>query len=242
MPTKSAPMAAAPVKPIPFQGTPAADRMGALEVVRYALRYWRPHLRSGFVLLVLLLVQQGYGATIAYSKKRLVDEALPLHDRGAVMTILAVLAGAYIITAIATVAAEHFAAKISAAIMCELRVRMFRQLQRLSLAYYSRTHSGDVVARFSSDLADVEKGVTTRIIDGAMSLIGLLVYIPFLFFLDLRLAAVVLVGLPLVVIGGRRFSDSARSYGLSLTDPDGRRRAVQCRLWPHRPSPSRRET
>ena len=185
------------------------DRMGAVEVVRYALRYWRPHLRSGFVLLVLLLVQQGYGATIAYSMKRLVDEALPLRDRGAVMTILVVLAGAYIITVIATVTAEHLAAKISAAIMCELRVRMFTQLQRLSLAYHSRTHSGDVIARFSGDLGDVEKGVTTRIIDGAMSLIGLLVYIPFLFFLDLRLAAVVVVGLPLVVIGGRRFSDSA---------------------------------
>lgn len=190
--------------------------MGALEVVRYALRYWRPHLRAGFLLLVLLLVQQGYGATIAYSMKRLVDEALPLRDRGAVMTILAVLAGAYVITAIATITAEHFAAKISAAIMCELRVRMFRQLQRLSLAYHLRTHSGDVVARFSSDLADVEKGVTTRIIDGAMSLIGLLLYIPFLFFLDLRLAGVVVVGLPLVVIGGRQFSDSAAKVRKAL--------------------------
>lgn len=196
-------------KPVTLQGTSSGDRMGALEVVRYALRYWRPHLRGGFVLLVLLLVQQGYGATIAYAMKRLVDEALPLHDRGAVMTILAVLVAAYIITVIATVAAEHFAAKISAAIMCELRVRMFTQLQRLSLAYHSRTHSGDVVARFSGDLGEIEKGVTTRIIDGAMSLIGLLLYIPFLFFLDLRLAAVVVVGLPLVWIGGRRFSDSA---------------------------------
>lgn len=187
----------------------SVDRWGAPTVLRFALRYWRSHLSSGFVLLVLLVIQQSYGATIAYALKRLVDQALPQHDREAVMTILAVLAAAYIVTVIATVAAERFAANISAAIMCELRVRMFTHLQRLSLAYYSRTHSGDIVARFSSDLADVEKGVTTRIVDGVMSLIGLLIYIPFLFYLDLRLAAVVVACLPFVVIGGRRFSNPA---------------------------------
>jgi len=93
--------------------------------------------------------------------------------------------------------------------MCELRERMFGQLQRLSLSYHSRTHSGDIIARFSADLGDIEKGVTTRIVDGVMSLIGLLVYIPFLFFLDFRLAAVVVLGLPFVVLGGHRLSDSA---------------------------------
>ncbi|MEO8042317.1 MAG: ABC transporter ATP-binding protein, partial [Acidobacteriota bacterium] len=190
-------------------GEPRPDRMGPLKVVRYALRNWRPHLRGGSVLLVLLLLQQGYGITIAYAMKRLVDDALPQRNSHAVMTILVVVAGAYVITVIATVAAEYFAAKISSSIMCEMRVRMFGQLQRLSLAYHSRTHSGDTIARFSADLGDIEKGVTTRIIDGVMSLIGLLVYIPFLFFLDVRLATVVVVCLPFVVIGGRGLSDSA---------------------------------
>lgn len=187
----------------------SGGRMGALRVLRFGLLYWRPHLTTGFVLLVLLFIQQSYGVTIAYSMKRLVDQALPQHDRSAVLTILALLTGAYFITVAATVAAEHFAAKICAAIMCELRVRMFAQLQKLSLSYHSRTHSGDIIARFSADLGDIEKGVTTRIVDGVMSLIGLLVYIPFLFVLDLRLAAVVIVGLPFLVIGGHRFSDSA---------------------------------
>lgn len=185
------------------------DHMGALSVVRYATHLWRPHLQSGSVLLILLFIQQGYGVTIAYAMKRLVDTALPQRDGSAVMTILAVLAAAFIVTVAATVGAEYFAARISAAIMCDLRIRMFTRLQQLSLAYHSRTHSGDIVARFSGDLADVEKGVTTRVVDGVMSLIGLIVYIPFLFFLDLRLAAVVLIGLPLVMIGGRQFSDPA---------------------------------
>jgi ATP-binding cassette subfamily B protein len=186
-----------------------SGRMGALAVLRFARRCWRPHLGGGLVLLVLLLVQQSYGITIAYAMKRLVDYALPQRDGDAVMIILAALGGAYVVTVIATVASEKVGAGISAAIMCELRGRMFAQLQRLSLGYHSRTHSGDVIARFSADLGDVEKGVTTRIIDGVLSLVGLLVYVPFLFFLDARLASVVVIGLPFVVIGGQRFSESA---------------------------------
>lgn len=183
--------------------------MGAIQVLRFGLRYWRPHVVSGFLLLLLLLIQQSYGVTIAYAMKRLVDHALPQRDSSAVVTILLALAAAYVLTVTATVAAELLAAKVSASIMCDLRLQMFSKLQRLSLGYHSRTHSGDTIARFSADLSDIEKGVTTRIVDGLMSLIGLLVYIPFLFFLDVRLAAVVVICLPIVVIGGRGFSRPA---------------------------------
>ncbi len=183
--------------------------MGAIRVLRFALRYWRPHLAAGVGLGVLLLIQQGYGVTIAYSMKRLVDQALPNRDAATVTTILVVLACAFVVTTIATVGAERVAARINAEIMCELRERMFEKLQELSLSYHSRTHSGDVIARFAADLGDIEKGVTTRVVDGAMSLIGLLISLPFLFFLDVRLAAVVVIGLPFLVIGGQRFSDPA---------------------------------
>jgi ATP-binding cassette subfamily B protein len=187
----------------------AVGTMGAVRVLRFALRCWRPHVAAGFVLGALLLIQQGYGVTIAYSMKQLVDHALPNRDAAAVTTILLVLACAFAVTTIATVAAEHVAARINAAIMCELRERMFEKLQELPLSYHSRTHSGDVIARFSADLGDIEKGVTTRVVDGAMSLVGLLISLPFLFFLDFRLAAVVVAGLPFLVIGGQRFSDPA---------------------------------
>ncbi len=183
--------------------------MGAVHVVRFGLRYWRPHIWSGLLLLTFLLFQQSYGITIAYAMKRLVDHALPQKDSAAVITLLLALAGAYILTVVATVGAERVAANISASVMCDLRLQMFDKLQRLSIAYHSRTHSGDVIARFSADLSDIEKGVTMRIVDGVMSLIGLLVYIPFLFILDVRLATVVVVCLPLMLIGGRGFSRPA---------------------------------
>jgi len=108
--------------------------MGVFRVLRFALHYWRPHIGSGTLLLLLLLVQQTYGIAIAYAMKRLVDQALPQRNGGAVVTILVLLAGAYVLTVAATVAVEYVAAKINAEIMCELRERMFGQLQRLSLA------------------------------------------------------------------------------------------------------------
>src|SRR6478672_8946672 len=72
------------------------DPMGALAVTRYAVQSWRPHLRAGSFLLVLLVVQQGYGVAIAYAMKSLVDNALPQRDSSAVLTILTGLAVAYV--------------------------------------------------------------------------------------------------------------------------------------------------
>lgn len=190
--------------------------MNVFKVIRFAMRYWRTHVGSGLVLFAVLLVQQSYGVAIAYALKRLVDDALPQHDVAEVVRVLLLLGVAYLVTVIATIISEYIAAKLTSAIMCELRVRMFEQLQRLSLAYHSRVHSGDVIARFSADLAEIEKGVTMRVIDGVMSLIGLFIYIPFLFVLDQRLAAVVVLCLPIVMIGGRRFSLPATRWRRQL--------------------------
>ena len=51
--------------------TSNTKRVGPLKVLEFAMRYWRPHFGSGFVLLVLLLVQQGYGVTIAYAMNKM---------------------------------------------------------------------------------------------------------------------------------------------------------------------------
>ncbi len=65
---------------------------------------------------------------------------------------------------------------------------MFRHLQRLSIGYYARVQSGDVVARFTSDLADIQKSLTTRVVDAVVAMLGLIINVPVAFMIDWRLA------------------------------------------------------
>src|SRR5688572_19504996 len=127
----------------------AGDRLGAMDVLRHALGYWRPHARAGVVLILLLLVQQGYGATFAYALKSLIDTAIPQQDTGAVPRIIGLLVAGYALAVAAQITAEYLGARIAGSILADLRLKMFVQLQRLSLGYHSRTHSGDLASRFS---------------------------------------------------------------------------------------------
>ncbi|MBI5499325.1 MAG: ATP-binding cassette domain-containing protein [Deltaproteobacteria bacterium] len=200
---------------------PPEMRLGIGAVVGRALGYWRPHALSGIALLGLLLVQQGYGALIAYTLKDLVDRAIPGHDGVLVVWLVGGLAAGYVLAAAAMVAAEYLTARVAGAILNELRGRMFRHLQRLSLAWFGGRHAADIAARFSGDLADLEKGVTVRLVDGALAVAGLAVYLPFLFALDPGLAALVAAGLPVMLLWGRVFSPRAADARLELRREEG---------------------
>ena len=89
----------------------ARDRLGALAVLGHALRYWRPHTGAAVLLVVLLLLQQGFGAMFAYALKHLIDHAIPARDGDAVLlVVVAVLAG-YAIAALATIGSEYVGAR-----------------------------------------------------------------------------------------------------------------------------------
>jgi ATP-binding cassette subfamily B protein len=195
--------------------------VGLSYVVRYVMRCWRPHKAAGAIIGVLVMVQQGYGALVAYSLKILVDSVIPSEDVAKFATILVMLAGAWAAAGVASIAVEVIAARTAGSILTELRARLFRHTQTLSLAFFSRHHSADLVARFTIDLAEVERGITSRLVEAIIAGLGLLIYLPFLFSLDARLAALVVIGLPIAIVGGNKVAERAQQARYDLRNAEG---------------------
>ena len=190
--------------------------MGLLATVGHALRYWRPHWRIGILLLAVLALPQGFKAFFAYSQRLIIDNALIGHDAALLTRVLAALAGTFVLATAAILLADYLGARIGSAILNSVRLQMFRHLQRLSIGYYARVRSGDVVARFTSDLADIQKSLTTRIIDAVVAVLGLIINIPVAFMIDWRLATVMLLGMPMAGFGTRVFGDRASAARYAL--------------------------
>jgi ATP-binding cassette subfamily B protein len=190
--------------------------MGLLATVGHALRYWRPHWRIGILLLGVLAVPQGFKAFFAYSQRLIIDNALIGHDAALLTRVLAALAGTFVLATAAILLADYLGARIGAAILNTVRLRMFRHLQRLSIGYYSRVQSGDVVARFTSDLADIQKSLTTRVVDAVVAVLGLIINIPVAFMIDWRLATVMVLGMPMAGLGTRAFGRRASAARYAL--------------------------
>lgn len=195
--------------------------MTLADTIRHAVRLWRPHAAAAAVLLVVLAVPQGYKAFFAYSQRLIVDGGILGRNGSLIVRVLAILAVGFVLAGAAQLLADYLRARASAAIVNRLREQMFHHLQQLSMGFFVRVRAGDVVARFTSDLADVQKSLTTRVVDAAFALLGLAINLPVAFVLEWRLALVMVAGLPLVRIGTRLFGGAAAAARYQLKREEG---------------------
>src|SRR5205809_1989703 len=180
--------------------------MGLIGVLRRALTLWRPYRVQGLLILLAMLLQQGFNTFLALSLKLIIDTALATRDGVLLLWILAGLAGGFVVALLANVAADYLSARVGADMLNDLRRTMFSHLQRLSMNFFAHAQTGNIVAHFSSDLADIEKGLTSRLCDAMLALIGLIVKVLLLFWFDWLRAVVVTAALPMAAVGHRLFS------------------------------------
>src|SRR5213080_2505253 len=132
--------------------------------------------RLGAVLL-LIVVSAGLGVLPAFLLKRVL-EAITANDTHS----LSVNAGAIIAIAIVTgalgVLQTLYSNQVGQRVMHDLRAAVFRHLQRLSLAFFTRTRTGEVQSRISNDIGGVQSVVTntaTQIASSATTVIATMV-------------------------------------------------------------------
>src|SRR5438045_2660008 len=115
-------------------------------------------LRLGGVLL-LIVVSAGLGVVPAFLLKHVL-EAIGANDTHA----LSLAAGGIIAIAIVTgalgVVQTLLSNQVGQRVMHDLRANVFRHLQRLSLAFFTRTRTGEVQSRISNDIGGVQSVVT----------------------------------------------------------------------------------
>ena len=108
------------------------------------------------MILLGLLLEMAFSALLPFSFRTIVDDGLLGGDH----TLLAWIVGVGAVSAIAVSAAglgrDYLYARLVARVLADLRHTMFTKLQRLSLDFYGRTRVGDILYRFSGDLAAVE--------------------------------------------------------------------------------------
>src|SRR5438552_2116067 len=162
-----------------------AERAADPEVRRANLKRIGPlfapyKLRLGGVLL-LIVASAGLGVVPAFLLKRLL-EAIGRNDT----TSLSFNAGGMIAIAIATgilgVIQTLLSNQVGQRVMHDLRAAVFRHLQRLSLAFFTRTRTGEVQSRISNDIGGVQNVVTntatsiaSNVTTVAATMVGMLV-------------------------------------------------------------------
>jgi ATP-binding cassette, subfamily B, bacterial len=153
-----------------------------------------------------VLLEMAFTAGIPYSFSVIVDKALLGNDHRLLFSIVAGLMVGVIVVALLGVVRDRLYARLTAGVMNDIRTEMFAHLQRLSIAYYSRNQVGDIMARFSSDLAVVEHATGAAITWAVLPGLDVLASTVLLFILNWKLALIAMFVWPLAATGPRIFA------------------------------------
>ena len=148
-----------------------------------------------------------------YLAKLAIDQGIRAGDL-ALLTLLVVLLLAAGLANLATSAAQtYFTGWTGERILADLRNRLFRHLQRLSLGFYERNRAGVIISRLTNDVEALDQLVTdgvTSLVQNTLILAGSAVI---LFFLDWRLALATLAVIPAMALATAVFRvRSSRAY------------------------------
>ena len=176
-------------------------------------RFTWPHLRNyrtwlSFVA-IGLFIETLFNVIMPLSLKFLIDDALGEEDFQALYTILGVLAVAGIITSIVAIWYERWDARLAAAVISDVRSRLFGHVQNLPAAFFGRTKRGEILSRFSVDMAGYESSVKHFANSAMLPFLELIAGIGLMIWLNWQLAAVALLIFPITLIGPRILTPKA---------------------------------
>jgi ATP-binding cassette subfamily B protein len=109
--------------------------------------------------LLLIVVAAGLGVLPAFLLKRAL-EAIGRNDTTELSFAAAGMIAIAIVTGVLGVIQTLFSNQVGQRVMHDLRAKVFRHLQRLSLAFFTNTRTGEVQSRISNDIGGVQNVVT----------------------------------------------------------------------------------
>jgi ATP-binding cassette, subfamily B, bacterial len=160
-------------------------------------------------LLLLIVVSAGLGVLPAFLLKRVL-EAIGRNDT----TELSFAAGGMIVIAIVTgalgVIQTLLSNQVGQRVMHDLRANVFRHLQRLSLAFFTRTRTGEVQSRISNDIGGVQSVVTNTATSIASNVTTVVATMVGMLLLSWQLALFAFALIPFFVLLTRRVGNERR--------------------------------
>src|SRR6478672_240957 len=172
-------------------------------------RLFGPYWRRLTGLLALIVVSAGLGVIPAFLLKRALEAIQEKDTRS-----LSINAGAMIAIAVVTgalgVVQTLLSNQTGQRVMHDLRAAVFRHLQRLSLAFFTRTRTGEVQSRIQNDIGGVQNVVTNTATSIASNVTTVAATVIGMFVLNWKLALFALALIPLFAFLTRRVGQERR--------------------------------
>ncbi|MGL4173328.1 MAG: ABC transporter ATP-binding protein [Actinomycetota bacterium] len=147
--------------------------------------------------------------------QRIIDDGLtPPGDRSVVVNAALLVAVIAVAEAILGLVQRWLSATIGEGVIYRLRVRVFEHVQRMPIAFFSRTQTGALVTRLNNDVIGAQRAITSTLSSVVSNVITLAIVLTTMIVLSWQITVTALILLPLFVIPaqllGRRLAAISR--------------------------------
>ncbi len=192
-----------------------------MRVLTRLFRHLRPYWRGLAVTTVIIFMQTGLGLLPPLFQREIVDGVITARQVDRLWPLVFGLIGVYALAGLTEFGDQYLRHTIGERILYDLRVHLYGHLQRLSLAFFERTSTGELMSRVSNDVNALEQFATHGTILTAVAAVRLLAAAIVLLVMDPRLAVVALAPVPLIVLGLRWFNRRSRPIYRRVRDRQG---------------------
>ena len=178
--------------------------------LRRISRLFSPYRARLSTLLALIFLSAGLGVISPFLLRGVLDTALPKHDTTLLSELVGGMIALSVIGSVIGVAQTWISNQVGQRVMHDLRAAVYAHLQRMSLAFFTHTRTGEVQSRIANDIGGIDSVVTstaTSIVQNVTTVVAVVVA---MVLLDWRLAAFSLVLLPFFVWLTRRVGEERR--------------------------------
>jgi ATP-binding cassette, subfamily B, bacterial len=176
---------------------------------RRVTRLFVPYRRRLSAVLGLIVFSAALGVVPAFLLRGVV-EGIQAHDKGRVSYLAGGIIAIAIVSGVLGVVQTLLSNQVGQRVMHDLRAAVFRHLQRLSLAFFTRTRTGEVQSRISNDIGGVQSVVTntaTQITSNVTTVVATMIG---MLLLSWKLALFAFALIPFFVFLTRRVGDERR--------------------------------
>jgi ATP-binding cassette subfamily B protein len=156
------------------------------------------------VVLVMIVIAAGVSMLSPFLLRRALDVGLFQHDSAVLTATVLGMIGVALFTNAASVWQTYLSNVVGQRVMHDLRAAVYQHLQRMSLAFFTRTRTGEVQSRIANDIGGLDSVVTTTATTIASNVTTVAASLVAMCILNWRLALLSLIFVPPSVWGTRR--------------------------------------
>ena len=173
--------------------------------LRGLLGLLRPYrLRAALMTLALVV---GTIASLAppLLAREAIDKGIDRHDSGSLVVVVIVFLASAVLVWVMTYVQTYLVGWVGQRALADLRLRIFTHLQTLPIGFYESRPAGVLISRMTNDVEALDSLVTDSVVTLFQAGLTLVGTIGILLYLDVKLALITFIVLPLLLAGSLWF-------------------------------------